>query len=193
MAHPDEAAQIEQLVSRYALAVDSRDLATAVELFSQDATFPGHARGTEGAASFLRELWRTFGLSVHSMSNHIIEHRDPTSASGIVYCRAERRGLDGSWATHQLAYYDQYVFERDSWRFKSREIRYWFIDDGTQHRIVDVNHFQALPETWGTWDRFWANDACHAGSADTDAHATKAGGPPSDQPAMSVGLGNLEA
>ncbi|GAF45546.1 hypothetical protein RW1_022_01260 [Rhodococcus wratislaviensis NBRC 100605] len=185
MARADVASQIEQLACRYALAIDSRDLETVVELFSENADFCRHGAGARGCTSFFRELGSTFGLSVHSVSNHIIECKSETSASGIVYCRAERCEFGGTWVTHQLAYYDEYVLERGSWRFRSREIRYFFIENGTQPRIMNVDSRRTLPESWGTWDTFWSARAAYPGSQNADGSAPLDGAPHRAEPGMS--------
>ena len=156
-------AQIEQLVYRFALAIDSRDIAAAVDLISDQADFPGYGRGPECCEASLRDLWSTFGPSVHSMSNHRIDRIDDTRATGVVYCRADRRDLQrGSWATLQLAYYDQYVFERGAWRFAARQVAYWPSGDESARQHGDTDDAQRLPESFDTWSGFWQNEAPEA-------------------------------
>src|SRR5437773_1147777 len=89
-------ASIHQLVSRYALALDSRNMDDLVALFVQDVRVGRGASGRPALKEWYTTVMRQWGVSVHLVANHIIDFDDADHASGIVYCHDELEALDGT-------------------------------------------------------------------------------------------------
>ena len=148
--------EIQQLASRYALAVDSRDLEGMANLFSRESDFSRWGPGRDGCKRFFEGIWSRFGRSIHAVTTQVIDDIDCESARGVVYCRAEQQQLsDGAWWTYQLAYFDRYIFEDGVWRFLSRNSHFWYVDQNGERRIGYPGRRQLIPEAWETWAPFW--------------------------------------
>lgn len=108
-------AAIQQLVSRYARALDARDMDTVVSLFHPDVQVGAESRGREALKAWMSTLMSQMRTSVHLVANHVIEFSDADHASGVVYCRDELERPDrGEWSVGTIQYWDDY--ERDRWR-----------------------------------------------------------------------------
>jgi ketosteroid isomerase-like protein len=127
--------QIRQLASRYALALDSRDLDTLVELYVDDVRVTRTERGRDAMRAVFDDALRTFRTSVHFVAEHVIElddgtaaDRSPERATGVVYCRAEHEVGD-QWVVVPLQYVDDYERRDDQWYFRRRKILVWYETD----------------------------------------------------------------
>src|SRR5262245_985596 len=98
---------IKQLVARYALAVDVRDVNSLVGLFTENVDCGRWGVGRDALAQFYSSdaVLRSFGRSYHQIGGHIIDLELPDVASGTVYCRAEHEMSDG-WVVVGLCYSD---------------------------------------------------------------------------------------
>src|SRR5713101_814958 len=67
---------IQQLAARYALAVDSRDLDTWVDLFVEDVDCGSYGQGREALKKFIDPAVRTFYRSLHQICGHVIDLLD---------------------------------------------------------------------------------------------------------------------
>jgi hypothetical protein len=155
---------IRNLAIRYAHAVDGRDIESLIALFVD------HDRARERYGRALRTAYRT----VHSVSNHLIELTDPTSARGRVYTRAEEERKD-SWAVRAMMYFDDYACVDGEWRFVDRATHYWYLTEfdrkphapgfmdpaDTRGRTAD------LPHTFTTWQPYWDEAGPDAAAAVT--------------------------
>jgi hypothetical protein len=154
-------APIQQLTARYAFAIDSRNVALMASLFSPRSSFGKWGRGQEGAAQFFETAWGRFGRSAHLVTNVIVTPTADDEAKGIVYCHNEHQLTDGTWETAQIAYFDSYVREEDSWLFMRRQTRFWYRETpagrelGNPPTIASARGSLGLPEAWPTWDAFW--------------------------------------
>lgn len=88
---------IQQLLIRYALAVDGRDFDAWTELFVEDVNCGRHGVGRAVLKQFIEAACARFYISVHYACGHAISFQGPDQATGQVYCRAEhgRRRLGG--------------------------------------------------------------------------------------------------
>lgn len=77
--------QIRQLASKYALALDMRDIDALVNLYVDDVRINKQVSGRQALKLVFCEVVRAFTASVHHIGNHIIEFDDPDSAHGLVY------------------------------------------------------------------------------------------------------------
>jgi len=157
---------IRQLASRYALALDSRDLDALVGLFVDDVRVARDRSGREALrASFDRQL-RGIGISILFVGNHVIDFDDDDHARGVVYCKGEIQDGD-RWVHQAIQYRDRYQRRDDAWYFVRRQHLLWY---GTEHGPGDPANPLALPpadwpkhhagkgtipESWESWQRFW--------------------------------------
>jgi hypothetical protein len=86
---------IRQLASRYALAVDVRDLDLLVACFVPDVQVGRSSFGREALRAWFSDTLRRFGYTIHLIGNHVIELLDADHAKGVVYCRAEHEEQPG--------------------------------------------------------------------------------------------------
>ncbi|WP_341862035.1 nuclear transport factor 2 family protein [Gymnodinialimonas sp. 57CJ19] len=121
--------EIRQLPSKYALALDMRDMDALVGLFPEDVRAGGGKVG-RGAlkAWFTQTLSQQFTGTSHHVGNQIIEFLDPDTAVGIVYSKNEHETGD-EWVIMQMMYHDRYERIGERWYFRSRQPLYWYATD----------------------------------------------------------------
>jgi ketosteroid isomerase-like protein len=160
---------IQQLASRYALAVDSRDLDTWVNLFVPDVDCGKFGKGRDALKKFIEPAVRTFYRCHHQICGHVIDLIDPDHATGTVYCRAEHEA-GGKWIVMAICYFDTYQRRDGHWLFLKRSEHHWYSSDVLER--PGEPEFQnwpawsqrkpALPHLFPTWKKFWE----HTESAD---------------------------
>jgi hypothetical protein len=157
-------AEIRQLPSRYALAVDSRDVDGLVSLFVPDVRVGRDARGRDALRAWFVQSLSRFRTSVHFVGNHVIDFDDADHAHGIVYCRDELDFPDlGEWRVGVIQYWDTYVRVDGDWCIERRKFHRWYMVDALTRPShgVDVNakgmtlSSHQLPEAFDSWARFW--------------------------------------
>lgn len=112
----EAAEQIRQLVARYAVAYDARDLQTL------RALYPPQMRDAVGQ-SLEAEL--PAGRTFHLTAEPAVTFEGGDRARGTVVCRVERE--DGSeWIVSGVTYSDRYVREDGAWYLAERtpQVRY---------------------------------------------------------------------
>ena len=156
--------QIRQLASRYALAIDARDLDALVALFVDDVRV-GDAHGREALRRDFDQQLRAIGVSILFVGNHVIDFDDADHARGVVYCRAEIQDGD-RWVVQAIQYRDRYERRDSHWLFVRRQHLLWY---GAEQASSPVDQPPAewpkrstgrgtIPESWGSWKRFWASE-----------------------------------
>jgi hypothetical protein len=154
--------QIRQLASRYAVALDARDLDTLVDLFVADVRM-----GRDGSghvllrASFESQL-RPLGVTILQVSNHVIDVIDADNATGIVSCRGEIEA-DGQWIVQAIQYHDRYERRDGRWLFARRKHLLFYGADVLQRPIglplanwpANIAGKGELPEMLPTWKQFY--------------------------------------
>lgn len=158
--------EIRQLVSRYAVAMDARDLDALVGLFVEDVQVGRRERGREALRRSFDEQLRGIGISILFVGNHVIDFDDDRHARGVVYCKAEIQDQD-RWIHQAIQYRDRYERQQAVWHFTRREHLLWY---GVEHEPGDPANPLALPpahwpehhtgkgtipESWPSWQRFW--------------------------------------
>ncbi|MEK7034290.1 nuclear transport factor 2 family protein [Mycobacterium ulcerans] len=136
--------ELEALSRRYAAAVDHRDSAALIEVFTPDATMRIHRPGREpalltghselaGIITIVARFPRTVHLVAQSL--HVIEGK---TASGEVYCTANHFSeKQGAWRNHvmYIRYLDRYLLGGDgAWRISHRTVAI----DATEDRPVSI-------------------------------------------------------
>jgi ketosteroid isomerase-like protein len=153
---------LRQLVARYALATDARDLGTLVELFVDDVQVGDDRRGRDALRAFFDQSLREVGVTILFVGNHVIDFDDDDHARGVVYCRGEIQ-VDDRWVIQAIQYRDTYERRHGTWYFVRRKHLLWY---GTELGISPLGlppaHWPEhhtgkgeLPEAWETWRDFW--------------------------------------
>jgi ketosteroid isomerase-like protein len=157
--------EIRQLASRYALALDQRDLDALVGLFVDDVRVDADTRGREALRAGLEgEHLRRLGITVLHVGNHVVELDGPDAAHGSVYCRAELQTDDETWVSQAVHYGDRYERRDGRWYFRSRrhELLYGVAfgqrPNGQPPADWPANDVGTgtLPQRWDTWQSFWS-------------------------------------
>ena len=154
--------EIRQLVYRYALAIDSRDIDTLVGLFVEDVrvgrdTF-GHQALRENFEAQLREV----GITILFVGNHLIDFQSDDKATGVVYCKNETQ-IDDHWIHQAIQYRDDYERRDGQWLFVRRRHLLWYGSEvGENPLSLPAANWPerqvgrgTLPESWDTWQSFW--------------------------------------
>ncbi len=157
--------EIRQLVAKYALSLDMRDLDAHVNLFAPDIRV---GKGKLGRSHLKRWLDDTLRLQFtgtsHHVGNHIIEFLDADHAIGVVYSKNEHETGD-AWVIMQMLYWDEYERFDGRWLFRRRLPCYWYATDLNQSPIGEdkmrwpdrARHAGAYHDLWPSWREFWAN------------------------------------
>ncbi len=154
--------EISQLASRYALAMDSRDLDALVGLFVEDVRVGADGCGREALRDSFDQQLREIGVTILFVGNHVIDFEGEDEASGHVYCRAEVQ--DGErWIHQAILYRDRYRRCGERWYFVRRLHRLWYGLEAPTSPIQqpDANWPErhagrgSLPGEWETWRAFW--------------------------------------
>jgi ketosteroid isomerase-like protein len=165
IARLDAIEQIRQLAARYALAVDSRDLETLVQLFIEDVNLGRLGSGRDVLHKDFTRRLRRFTTSIHFVCNHVIDIENPDRATGVVYTRAEHE-LRGEWIVLALQYWDTYERRDGRWYFARRKAMPWYAIDAADRpngaikmRWPDMPHAAPpLPDAWASWGEFWRTE-----------------------------------
>jgi len=152
---------ISQLPSRYAIALDSRDLSALVALFVDDVAAGSEGRGRDALTRWYDGVLRRFYRSIHLIGGHRFEFVDADHATGSVYCRAEHEDGDG-WYVIAMQYDDVYERRDGHWYFVTRREHPWYSVDVTERPgpdfirwPTDVRLRAAMPQRMESWRRFW--------------------------------------
>ena len=156
-------AEIRQLPSRYALAVDSRDLDALVSLFVPDVRVGRAEQGRAALKVWFRNQLSRPRTSVHLVANHVIDFLGPDEARGVVYCHDELEWPErGEWELGMLQYWDRYRRVDGEWCFERRKFHRWYMVDALSRPAhgagvgADGLTTEQLPEAFDTWSAFWA-------------------------------------
>ena len=123
---------IRQLVSKYALSLDMRDVDAHVNLFAPDIRVSRQALGRPALKTWLDAMMRDqFTGTSHHIGNHVIEFDDPDHAHGVVYSKNEhetpRKDGGTDWVIMQMMYWDNYERMDGVWYFRRRLPCYWSV------------------------------------------------------------------
>ena len=154
---------IRQLVARYAVAIDSRDLDALVALFVPDVQVGSRASGREALRASFDSSLRTIGVSILNVGTQVIDLVDADRATGVVYCKGEIQD-GGRWIHQAILYEDVYRRIADRWYFVRRRHRLFYgAEVGTNPLGLPPANWPehhdgwgTVPEEWESWQRFWA-------------------------------------
>ena len=161
---------IRQLVSKYALSLDMRDVDAHVNLFAPDIRVSRQALGRPALKTWLDAMMRDqFTGTSHHIGNHVIEFDDPDHAHGVVYSKNEhetpRKDGGTDWVIMQMMYWDKYERLDGLWYFRRRIPCYWYASDlnapptgKKKMRWPDHESYDgAYHELFPSWEAFWKN------------------------------------
>lgn len=166
---------IRQLVARYCLALDMRDLDALCGLFPEDVRVSRDRSGRRALKVWFDQTLREqFTGTAHVTGNHIIEFETPDRARGLVYSRNEHETGD-AWVIMTMMYWDAYERIGDAWLFRRRLPLYWYATDlnappvgPDKMRWPDREPYEGgYAAFFPAWERFWSADFV----ADTDVPA----------------------
>ena len=112
-------AEIRQLVARYAVATDRRDLDTLVGLFVPDVRLGPDTSGRDTLRESFDGQLRSAGTTILNVGTHQIDLQGSNDASGHVYCKAEIQDGD-RWIHQAIRYDDTYRRVDGLWLFVRR-------------------------------------------------------------------------
>ena len=154
--------EIRQLVARYALAIDSRDLDALVALFVDDVQVGPDGSGREALRTYFDSSLREVGVTILNVGTHVIDLVDEDNATGVVYCRGEVQTGE-RWIQQAIAYTDTYAQRAGSWYFvRRRHELFYGMDVGVNPLAQPSANWPehnegrgTLPASWPTWVAFW--------------------------------------
>lgn len=157
--------EIRQLVAKYSLSLDMRDLDAHVNLFAPDIRVSREQTGRAHLKRWLDDTLRLqFTGTSHHTGNHIIEFDGINHAHGVVYSKNEHE-TGNEWIIMQMLYWDNYQRIDDQWLFRRRLPCYWYATDlnkpptGEQKmRWPDREAYSgAFHDLFPSWQDFWHN------------------------------------
>ena len=121
--------EIRQLVAKYCLALDMRDLDALCGLFPEDVRVSRDETGRRALRRWFDQTLRAqFTGTAHIAGNHIIEFESADSARGLVYSRNEHETGE-QWIAMTMLYWDRYERIAGRWLFRRRLPLYWYACD----------------------------------------------------------------
>lgn len=118
--------ELQELLGRYALAVDDHDTDALGDCFTEDGWFgfpnsPPSIGRAQVVAAF-RERFGRYGATLHVPRFQVLDELDEAMARGTVAGYAETATEDDTVVT-AFRYDDEYAREGGRWRFRSRQVR----------------------------------------------------------------------
>lgn len=157
-------AAIRQLAFRYALAVDSKNVADLCDLFVPDVIVSSGDSGRPALRAWFVDILQTFGTSVHFVGNHVVDFIDADHASGVVYTRDQLERRDtGRWDVGEVQYWDRYRRVDGEWFFVGRKFHRVYVVDALTRPAhgagvndgTDPLPAGQVPDAHPSWARFW--------------------------------------
>lgn len=157
---------IRQLVAKYCLGLDMRDLDALCGLFPEDVRVSRDSVGRRALKVWFDQTLREqFTGTAHVTGNHIIEFDDSDHARGLVYSRNEHE-TGNAWVVMTMLYWDAYERIEGDWLFRRRLPLYWYATDlnappigGQKMRWPDREAYDGgYAEFFPSWERFWSAD-----------------------------------
>ncbi len=156
--------EIRQLVAKYCLALDMRDLDALCGLFPDDVRVSRDETGRRALRRWFDQTLRVqFTGTAHVAGNHIIEFESADSARGLVYSRNEHEAGE-QWIAMTMMYWDRYERIAGRWLFRRRLPLYWYACD-SRTPPLGANKMRwpgrapyegGYADFFPSWREFWA-------------------------------------
>jgi ketosteroid isomerase-like protein len=155
--------QIRQLASRYALAVNMRDLDALVALFVDDVQAGRGRVGREALTESFAGHIDAAEVDILEVTTHVIDLIDRDHATGTVYSRAEL-GDRTRWERQAIVYEDEYERRDGLWYFVRRaHLLFYGVDAGPSPLEQEPAEWPrrrvgrgSVPYDWPTWQTYRA-------------------------------------
>jgi SnoaL-like domain len=169
----EDRAEIYELIARYGLIMDDRNMADMPGLFTSDIVMRSmdgvmNAAGRDAVVEQFRGRFTVLGPSNHFSHDKIISFDDakPDHATGLVLSHAEmhRRGQPMLTA---IRYQDAYRREDGRWKFSERVLKFFYYVPTAQYldalgpglalrnRAYDKPMPADWPESLATWKQYY--------------------------------------
>ena len=138
--------ELRELAHRYAFAVDRRDVAALVPLFTADGAVRGYGAnlidytGAARLAAMMDDL-AMFDMTMHNVFNQLFERDGGAdgdgTVSGITYCIASHLlpGDNPTLVDMAIWYHDRFALENGSWKFAERRLEVRWTENRTARRF----------------------------------------------------------
>ena len=169
----EDRAEIGELIARYCLVMDDRDIAGMTELFTPDVVVSSadgvmHAAGLAAVVEMFRGRFEVLGPSNHFTHDRIVsfDDADPDTASGSVLAHAEMN-RKGQPMLAAIRYTDRYRRHAGRWRIAERVLSFFYyvptaeyldaLGPGlaTRMRAYDEACAADWPETLASWQAYY--------------------------------------
>lgn len=156
--------EIRQLISKYSLALDMRDMDAMANLFVADVPANGGLIGRQALRDWLDDTMRKqFDGTSHHIGTTVIEFVDADNAVGVVYSKNEHE-TGAEWVIMQMMYYDTYRRDGGRWFFRRRQPLYWYATDLNKPPVGQRKmrwpgrepYEGAFHALFPSWKEFWA-------------------------------------
>ena len=161
--------EIRELVARYGVAIDDRDLDGVSALFTRNGSFRSkdgvlNATGRDAVMDQFRQRFSVLGPTNHFVHEHIIaiDQADVARASGLATSHAEVWRDDVAMIA-ALRYDDAYRLEEGRWRFEERLLSFLYympvtdypagFGDRLRQRAYGDRRPADYPEALASWKR----------------------------------------
>jgi hypothetical protein len=153
---------IRDLVNRYAIAADVRDVDAVLEMFVPDVDCGSFGRGRDALRRFYAVIWCRFYRSLHKVTAQTATLTDSDHATGTVFMRAEHE-VGERWVVVAMALFDDYERRARRWHFVRRRIEFLYgCDQLDRPQAVAFDDARALtdraptlPGSKESWVSFW--------------------------------------
>lgn len=169
--------EIRQLISKYSLALDMRDIDALAGLFVPDVKVGRNESGREALRTWLDHTMREqFEGTSHHVGTTIIEFLTPERAVGIVYSKNEHE-TGPEWVIMQMMYFDHYARVDRRWYFERRQPLYWYATDLNKPPVGlrkmrwpgQEPYEGSFHELFRSWKEFWDRTGPKDGPIDPPA------------------------
>jgi hypothetical protein len=165
--------EIAELIARYGLVMDNRDMEGMPALFAPGAVVRSmdgvmNATGHEAITELFRGRFKVLGPSNHFSHDKVLtfDDSDPDRASGLVLSHAEMNRMGQAMVT-AIRYHDQYRRHEGCWKFSERVLSFFYylpasqyldaLSEGLATRMRAYNN--AAPADWpeklDTWQKYY--------------------------------------
>ncbi len=164
--------EIEELIARYGLVMDDRDMVNMADLFTPDVHIRSRdgvmdARGRDAVVALFEGRFEVLGPSNHFTHDKIIRFGDdPDEADGLVLSHAEMNRKGQPMLT-AIRYHDRYRREAGRWRFAARELVFFYYVPTAEYldafgpgldrrmRAYDTATAADIPESLDSWKAYY--------------------------------------
>ena len=160
--------EIDELITRYAMACDDRDLDALAECFTTDGAFVsvgGRVEGRPALVEYYTGRFQHYGPSYHVPHRLVLDELSDDTARGTVLAHSELM-LDGGLFVSAHRYRDTYRVEDGRWRVSERTCD--FLYGAPLRDMLDLDHTAPrrrwpgvepvdadIPEKLDTWRAFY--------------------------------------